>query len=342
MAIFRCNKCKYIKEVPNKYINEIVKCPKCTKENKVYETIVFAKKVISIYTSKQEEINIQKENIKQLNDNINKQKKEIDNLNTKIILSNKNVDNISNSEEFILEEDYKLIVDWFNIKKINVEINLDAVDTRGFFDEVAILLGNNFHILDKVLDQIRYIQRKGYDTVKILLENKTKEEIAIIKNFSQEVYDYSFVTRYFYDRKKNAVYLELQKATKIVNFFNGMWLEWYIYMMLLDFLKEKQISHKIIRDLKITYSNGEKHELDLFLLVNNTPICIECKIGEFRRDLDKYIKIKKHLKVDKEQFIICIVGLSKNQTDGFTNTYDITFTNQNNILEHINNIISKS
>ena len=359
MSIFRCSKCSYIKEVSETYIGKMAKCPKCKSENRVVDTIPFIQKIILSYSKKQNEINQYKIKLDEFENNIVNLKEQNSTLNSKykneIVLlkqkletskessvkSSKIVDNISHSKEFNNNEDYQLIVDWYTKNNMSVDIDLDSIDTKGFFDEVAITLGNNFHILESVLEQICYIQRKGYDTVKIVLDNKSKKDINIIKSFCKEIYDYSFASRYYYDKKKNAIYIEIQKATKIVNFFNGIWMEWYIYMMLLEIFKTKNISYSLVKGLKVTYANKDKNELDIFFIVDDIPVCIECKSGEFRRDIDKYLKLKKRLRLKKEHFIICAIGLDTVQTDGLTSTYDITFTNQNNILEHINNILSK-
>jgi len=369
MSIFRCSKCAYIKEVSETYIDKMAKCPKCKSENRVVDTISFIQKIILAYSKKQNEINQYKAkfdefekkilNLKKQNSTFNNKYSKILNQNKKfqdeiVILkeklktsklsSSKNskiVDNISHSKEFNNNEDHQLIIDWYTKNNMSADIDLDSIDTKGFFDEVAITLGNNFHVLESVLEQIRYIQKKGYDTVKIVLDNKSKEDIDIIKSFCKEIYDYSFASRYFYDKKKNAIYIEIQKATKIVNFFNGIWMEWYIYMMLLELFETENFSYNLIKGLKVTYANNDKNELDIFFIVDNTPVCIECKSGEFRKDIDKYLRLKKRLRLKKEHFIICAIGLDTMQTDGLTYTYDITFTNQSNILEHINNILHK-
>lgn len=175
--------------------------------------------------------------------------------------------------------------------------------------------------------------------MKISLEKRTKEDISIIKNFCQEIYDYSFASKYFHDKKKNAIYIEIQKATKIVNFFNGIWMEWFVYMMLLDLFKKRNISYSLIKGLKITHNNRDKNELDIFFIVHDTPVYIECKSGEFRREIDKYLKLKKRLRLNKEHFIMCVIGLDTMQTDGLSSTYDMTFTNQNNLLPYIDSIL---
>lgn len=400
MSIFRCNKCSYIKEVPEQHIDKIAKCPKCGSENRVVDTVDFAQKVIAAYTEKRNEtathkktidmlkenmskakeyINTQEESHKSqivnLNETIDKLQKQLSKLNGKHsqsgseIKNHKNqeknyknqiatlknqitvlreelenststIDNISNTEEFVPQEDFFPIVDWFARKNIEVSIDQDAMDTKGFFDEVAIELGNNFHILESVLEQMQYVERKGYDTVKIALDKKSGEEVITIKNFCQKIYDYSFASKFYHDRKKNAIYIELQKATKIVNFFNGIWMEWYVYMMLLELFKKRDIPHTLVKGLHISYKNGEKNELDIFFIAHNTPVCIECKSGEFRKDIDKYHKLQKRLKLKKEHFVMCVIGLDDTQTDGLTNTYDMTFSNQKSLSNYIERLLT--
>ena len=362
MSIFMCKKCGYVKETPNEYIGRTAKCPKCNSQSKVAEIAVFARELTIAYA----DIIKYKKEISTFGETIEKQKnqlitldskyhKQIDEKNVKIQNCHKelealkesqkessaDIENITNDADFIPQENYQPIIDWFSKKITLIDIDESAVDTRGFFDEVAVSLGNNFTTLESVLEQIKYIQRKGYDTVKISLDKKSKEDIAIIKSFCQEIYDYSFASRYFYDRKKNAVYIEIQQATKIINFFNGMWMEWYVYVMLLEFFKKSEIEYSMARGIKIIHPNGQKNELDIFIMVDNIPICIECKSGEFRRDIGKYTKLQRQLGLTKEQFILCIIG-DNIQIDGLTNTYDITFANQNTILKYIERIIRLS
>ena len=90
----------------------------------------------------------------------------------------------------------------------------------------------------------------------------------------------------------------------------------------------------------MTFPNEDSNELDIFFLADNRiPICIECKSGEFRNHIDKYSKIRKRLKIEKSQFLLCVVGLSQEQTQGLTSMYDITFVNEINFIQHIENLL---
>jgi len=248
--------------------------------------------------------------------------------------------NINNTNVFTQSISYTPIVQWFEERKIQIQINPESVDTTGFFDEISLLLGNNFHVLNFVTNQIKYIQNKGYTNVKIELSKKNKKEIQHITSFCKSLYNYSFVSKYFYQKKDNIIRLTLQPAPKIRDFFNGIWMEWFTLMKLLELFQAKKIAPALSRNSKITFSNGSSNELDIFFLTeNNIPVYIECKSGEFRQDINKYLSLRKQLNIEKKQFILCVFGLSQEHAQGMTSMYDLTFVNESTLIKHIETIV---
>lgn len=111
-------------------------------------------------------------------------------------------------------------------------------------------------------------------------------------------------------------------------------------MKLLHFFREKKIAPACTRALEISFNDNNSNELDLFILTEkNVPMCIECKSGEFRQDIDKYLSLRKRLDISKKQFILCVFGLSDEQAKGMTSMYDLTFVNETSLIEHIENVI---
>lgn len=247
---------------------------------------------------------------------------------------------IHNTNIFTQDNSFAPIIQWFEKQNIQVQINPYAVDTTGFFDEIALLLGNNFSVLNFVSNQIKYIQNKGYTNVKIELSKKNKKEIQQITSFCQVLYDYSFVAKYHYQKKDQIILLTLQKAPKIRDFFNGIWMEWFALMKLLDFFRDKKITPACSRSLDITFSGGNSNELDIFFITEKEiPICIECKTGEFRHDINKYLSLRKQLNIGKNHFVICVFGLSQEQAQGMTSMYELTFVNENTLINHMQTVI---
>lgn len=330
MALFRCNKCGHLREVANGYIGKSVKCPKCKQVAPIHDTVAFVENVIDKYRLKNRELH-------QLQQQLAK---------AEVLESQVNDEqpfetvDIYNTTALTQQGQYTAIIDWFQERQIQVEVDQKAIDTTGFFDEIALSLGNQYDLLKEVTDKIKHIQRKGYANVKLQLSQKKAKQIEGITKFCQDLYEYSFVAKYFYQKKEKIIYLTLQKSPTIINFFNGEWMEWFVFMKLLEYFRGKQISSSFLRSLIVTFPNEDTNELDVFCLANNRiPICIECKSGEFRNHIDKYSKIRKRLKIDKSQFLLCVVGLSQEQTQGLTSMYDITFVNETNFVQHIETLL---
>ncbi len=330
MAIFRCNKCGHLREVTNDYIGKSVHCPRCKQTNPIHDTVGFIEKVIEKYLAQYKELQQLREQLTPM---------ELTDLTT--IESQPLVDiDIYNTTAMASQQQYEPIMAWFERQQIQLDINQHAIDTTGFFDEVAIQLGDHYETFKFVGDKIKHIQQKGYTNVKLTLSKKNQKQIAAITRFCQELYEYSFVAKYFYQKNDKIIRLTLQTAPAITKFFNGEWMEWFVFMKLLEFFRERHVPVACLRSLSVTFPNEDAHELDVFFLIKGTlPLCIECKTGEFRKDIEKYSILRKRLHLEKTQFLVCVIGLSQEQTQGLSSMYDVTFVNEKNFLHHVEQLI---
>ena len=76
----------------------------------------------------------------------------------------------------------------------------------------------------------------------------------------------------------------------------------------------------------------------MVLPAGQNPICVECKTGEFRRDIDKYQRLRKRLGVERSRFIICSTDINDEQASSLTAMYDLTFVNLASLARHLNSI----
>ncbi len=333
MALFRCNKCGHLREVGQDYIGKSVKCPKCQEIGPIHDTVAFVESVIRKYRTTIKEVHALKQQLEKM------EIAEIKEIEVVEDLCLTEID-IYNTTALTQKDQYFAIIEWFREKQIQVEASQGAIDTTGFFDEVSLTLGNEYVILRDVVEKIKRIQQKGYSNVKISISSKSQKEVKAITSFCQQLYEYSFVAKYFYQKQDKIIRLTLQTAPRIKNFFTGVWLEWYVFMKMLEFFQKKQLPTSCQRSLIVKLPNEDSHELDVFFLVNNRiPICIECKSGEYRQDIVKYSKLRKQLHIDKDHFLICVVGMTDEQAVGLTSMYDVTFVNENNILQHVETLL---
>lgn len=322
MAIFKCLDCDYLTELSNEHIGLSVKCPRCKEPVTVQNTIGYISGLLkehAIYKNSQ-----------------NKTIATVDNTTLLDI-------DIHNTDYFAQNGSIATIIEWFRKLNIKVDIDSNANDTRGFFDEIAVRLGDNFEVLSCVVGQLKYAQHHSHTSAKINVSKKSKKDLDFIRQFCQELYDYSFVSRYTYLPTEKIIYLSLQTSPRIRSFFDGLWMEWYIFMKLLYLFRDNKIAPACSRQVKISFDNNTSNELDVFVLTeNNTPIVIECKIGEFRQDINKYQSLRKRLGIQKENVILCVFGLSEEQAVGMSTMYDITVVNESLVIEHIDKLIKNT
>jgi len=243
---------------------------------------------------------------------------------------------IHNTDILIKSSQFSPIISWFNGRGVKSVIDPKLMDMRGFFDEVAEYIGDNFLDVEYIVNQIKFLQQRGYKTLKLNLSNMTQKEALNYIDFAKFLYKFTFIARFNYVQKGKILYITLQDIPRIKKFFNGLWMEWYVLTKLLEAFREKGEIPPIARGVNIEFSNRDKNELDIFFLLNkNIPICIECKTGEFRTELNKYFNLARKLNIAKEHFILCVFGLDKEQAIGFSAMYEITVLNEKMLVPYI-------
>lgn len=327
MAIVRCNKCTLLAEQPDGLAGQSIACPQCGAQAAVYPTLFFIEKLLDKYFSAQRELIRLK--------SAPAPEKAVETKPEVKAAPLAGID-LANTDFLATELQHGPIYDWFHKKQIKVSANMRSVDTSGFFDEVAEVIGGNLSGLKEVLDRIRWSQQKEHASATINLEKKSPEDAKAISTFCQQLYDFSFVAKCFHNKAENNIRLILQTAPAIRDFFNGEWLEWHALMTCLRYAKERNRRFSCTRGLNLTLNNGDPYELDVFMLIDGTtPICIECKSGEFRQNIDRYLALRKRLGLEGRQFVMCIAGLSDENAKAFSAMYDLSFTNERTLAERL-------
>lgn len=322
MAIYRCNQCNFVAELDAQRIGQDMACPKCQQQNKIWDTAFFVNKLLEKYFALH--CSFKRLQDEQANDSVTEPPQAIA------------PQDFSNTEMLSSTSQAQPLLDWFANKRITVELNPQAVDTTGFFDEVANVIATDYATLRPIVQQICHAYRENYIGTTIHLAKLKADELQRITQFCRQLHDFAFVSRLVQQKSEKTLRLILQPSPPIRQFFNGIWLEWYALMQALSFASQRNQPFSCARNLKITLPNAEVHELDVFLLLDGkTPICIECKTGDYQAQIEKYRLLKKSLGLQKAQFLLCAADLSDEHAQGFTSMYDLTFTNPRHLLTYL-------
>jgi hypothetical protein len=250
------------------------------------------------------------------------------------------LDDLHNTNMLATAAQHQPLQNWFAAKKIAAVFDYGLVDTTGFFDEAATSIGDQYELVAGAIEQVRFAYRKEITWLKLDTSKKDSQVVQAVNATFRQLYSQSFFSRYFLNKKSGAIEVGIQPAQAVRAFFAGTWLEWYVFVEVLRLCAERSIAFSCARGVKIEFPNEEKRELDVaFLLRDRFPIFIECKSGEFRADIDKYIKLRGRLGLDKSQFILCSAELADEEATGMSAMYPLTFVNLTSLKTHLATLI---
>ena len=337
MPIYRCNKCGFIAETVPMLPGSKIPCTRCTHPSTVYETVFFAEKLAERYFAALREIEALKVGDKSaaLSDPATPGAATATSSAVKpapappaIALDQLD---LHNTASLATPEQHQPLKQWFKTRQIEAQFDYNNVDTTGFFDDAARALGDNFALFAELLERIRYAYRNSHSGLNLELANVSQKDAQALTTLCRQFYSHTLFARYNYQKPEKIVHLTLQTATTVRQFFEGGWLEWLVLVELLEQLKAKKCAFSCARGVKVVFPNEDLHEIDVMALVETqsgqTPIYIECKTGEFRREIDKFLRLKKRLGIPRQQFIICASDLSDEQAAGLSAMYELTFVN---------------
>lgn len=337
MPIYRCNKCGFIAETITVSSGNKIPCARCANPSTVYETPFFVEKLAERYFAALREIESLKAADKPLPPAATTNARAASETEKPAIALNQL--NLRNTDKFATPEQHQPLQQWFESHQIEAQFDYSHVDTTGFFDDAACALGDNYLLFAELLNRIRYAYRNSHSGLNLELANLSQKDAQAINNLCRQFYSHTLFSRYHYQKPEKIVRLSLQTATKVRQFFEGGWLEWWALVTLLEQIKVKDLKISCARGVRVVFPNEDLHEIDVMALVDGQiPIFIECKTGEFRRDIDKFLHLKKRLGLTRQQFIICASDLSDEQAAGLSAMYELTFVNLQTLVPKLHAI----
>ena len=232
------------------------------------------------------------------------------------------------------EEAFLSIFDWLSSRNITVKKYKQQESADVVFDQLATFLGERFDSLRHVHDRIRRNLSTGSNFT-LNLSSRSQEEIADSTQFCTLLHKYAFLSSYRYNKNSKVIYATPQKDSKAINFFTGGWFERFVFLKVTSLLSQNKLKYVYLMNPQISLPNGDDFELDLLFLVENDPLWLECKTGNYQSYIAKYSKVRSTLTIPKESSILIILGISDKLTSELTDLYDITVANQNNFLDKI-------
>lgn len=247
---------------------------------------------------------------------------------------------LSETNQLATATQHKPLQKWFEKQNIKPEFDYSAVDMSGFYDEAAQKIGENYALLADLIGKLGWSYRKNVLNLNVDLKKYNQKQQQKINNICREFYSHTMFSVYNYKKQDKILFLKLQTAAPIRQFFTGGWLEWFALNSVLETVQVKNTRFSVARSAKIRFKNEDLHELDVVLYTpNGAPIVIECKTGEYRKDLDKYLNLRKRLNIPASNFILLVLDIDDTQAKSLSGMYDLTFATLNTLQGHLNKVV---
>ncbi len=321
MPLYRCNKCGFVSEDAQTPVNAQTACGRCGTPSMVYGTVFFVEELVKRLAATTRELNALRQAAASTPSLAEPQQ-------------SARPDNLASGSQ------HTALQQWFAAQNIEAQIDPANVDTSGFFDDTACRLGDDYALFGELIDRLRFAYRKSHSWVNLELARLPQKDAQAINQLCRTLYEHTFFARYHYQKPEKIVRLTLQTAPAIRQFFEGGWLEWYALVCLLDHARGQGAGFSCARGVKVVFPNEDLHELDVVCLPEGQPpICIECKSGEFRRDIDKYLRLRKRLNIDRSRFLILSSDLTQEQAAGLSAMYELSFVSLQTLKDHLQRLI---
>lgn len=192
------------------------------------------------------------------------------------------------------------LVSWLKSRQITLLRTAESSALDEAFDRLAWFLGERFTNIRRFYEAVKR-RVAGYPYPReIELRDETPRAISDICQFAKELYDNGFLSYYRYYRGSRRLVFEPQMEGRVINFFNGDWLERYVLLTAIrhaEAFLPKTVRPGVLTKAVIALPDGQETELDILLGLPDCVIWMECKTGDWRKQAVKLGRVARMLRI---------------------------------------------
>jgi hypothetical protein len=226
----------------------------------------------------------------------------------------------------------------FLIRKLRergLRIRLDNANQELPLHELkaAALLAEGAVMMKPHLDHIRRSYKQGWATINLILNLNAIPDRPKIARLAFELYASGFFEHFRSEFGKNALALGINPSREVRRFFEGEWLELWLYFQLIKAFQVTGTVHSASRSLLIESTTKKELLLDIACLVNErTFFAIAGSTNDHRLDLDRFYELNQHITDCGGTFLICDPTCDVIRAAELSAYYELPFLNLDSML----------
>lgn len=194
MPIYRCNQCGFVaEETGSAAIGEKLPCTRCGTSSTVYGTVFYVEKLLERYVSALREIKaLQQPDSAPETPAAQQASPEASPEPAPPALLD--VD-MHNTTLLATAEQHAPLQAWFYSRQIEARFDHALVDTSGFFDDAACMIGDGYALFGELMERVFFAYRKSHSGVNLELANLSQKDAQAITQLCRQLYSHTFFAR---------------------------------------------------------------------------------------------------------------------------------------------------
>jgi hypothetical protein len=229
------------------------------------------------------------------------------------------------------------------LESMGLKVRVDKNDQGLPLDELkaAGLLAASGAAFKPHLDHIRHAYKQGWGTANLMLTLNDVQDRTMLTRLAFELYMAGFFLSLNSDLRKNTLSVELNPDQKARKFFEGDWLEYWLYFHLAKMCQVENLLFLTLRGLIIEGPSRKPVKLDLACLVNNTTlISIACCTRDHRTESDRLRELHNLLAKPDTHFLICEPMSDIVRASELTTLYKLPFLNLESTIMRLQELLT--
>ncbi|MCU0493806.1 MAG: hypothetical protein MUD01_19620, partial [Chloroflexaceae bacterium] len=207
-------------------------------------------------------------------------------------------------------------------------------DANISLDRMAIFLGERYKNLATLIKSIRQHMQSG-KTFSFNMSKKDPQEISDITQFCFFLHKEKLILTRKYVPQSKIMRISPSQDKVAIEFLNGGWFARFIQLKILSFLEYiDAVNHYFISNLQIILPDGNQFGFDMFFMVDNQPIFIKTKTGQYDESyIQRYAKFIDVLSISYDRAILVILEGEKNLIKSLSSRHRIVICNESDFIE---------
>ena len=149
------------------------------------------------------------------------------------------------------------------------------------------------------------------------LADSSPEEISDSVQLCQKLSDVHYLHDYQYRRGAQLLQGTLNREGE--EYIRGRWLEQYIRRQLVSGFGRAHLGYSLLMNPQLAFVDGQKYELDLFVMERDSPIWLECTTAKNPKErLSRMGTLRTKLKIPADRTLLIIAGMSNERIRGLS------------------------